>query len=96
MKKNIINSKKILIIGDWIWPIYEHALEMGFRYFKNKVYKFSTEYFFKKDIISLIQKKIRLGPIIKDIKNECLIQIKEIKPDLIFFQRNYLFPPSFF
>lgn len=84
--------KKILIIGDWNYDIYEYALERGFKKEKWEVTRFEYgKEFSGKNLLSKIylklEDKFRFGIVNYRINFKLKYKIEKERPDLIFLYR---------
>jgi spore maturation protein CgeB len=87
---------KILIVGDFIVPIYEQAFYNAFLKLGYNVSKFAIgDYLQDRNFFIKLQNKFLCGPILWRINKDLISWVKMEKPDLIFVYRgNYIYPKT--
>lgn len=85
----------IIVVGDYLYDIYEKALVNGFKQLNHIVFEFCTESYFTNSVFSRIQKKLKTGPDLVRLNSDLLKFSIKKKADIIFFQRPILFLPKY-
>jgi spore maturation protein CgeB len=81
---------KILVIGDWIYPIYEEAFHRGFLDLGIDSAKFEWgPYFSKKSILTRVQNKFNRGPLVEKLNRDLITALSNEKPDILFIYRGW-------
>lgn len=86
---------KILIVGEWAWPIYEESFASGLRCCRVEVLKFSTSIYFS-GLFARIQKTIPIpGAAMQRLNRSVIATAVTHNPDFILFWRpTHIFPKT--
>lgn len=86
---------KVLVVGNFLYDIYEPALVGGFKSLGCDVYEFATSsYFFQSDqkklsfLFSKLQEKFTFGPVVKKLNRDLVSFCQKEKFDFIFCYRS--------
>ena len=83
-------GKKVLIVGNWHWDIYEEALANGFRSNGWTVLVFVTDKYLSLSTMGMIQTRLRLGTTLGKLNKALVSSYRRSKPDIVFFYRSDL------
>jgi spore maturation protein CgeB len=89
---DVLKAPRVLIGGDWKWPIYEDALASGFREVGWEVFEFRQPA--KEDALGFSGVKLRLAPSLRGVNARFLETIARVLPDIVFLQRCDLIVPE--
>lgn len=98
----MILNKTILIVGDFVYPIYEKAFYLKFKELGLDTYKFEINPYFHQDGVSRIKKlygkfqyKYNFGSSVSHLNDDLISKVKVIRPDIVLFYRGrHIFPST--
>ena len=88
----VVTSQRVLIGGDWRWPIYEEALAWGFRELGWEVIEFRL--LAEEDALGFAGVKLRYAPALRGLNERFLDTVARTRPDMVFLQRCDLILPE--
>jgi hypothetical protein len=101
-----VSGKKILVVGDFMWPWYQEACSAALESNGNIVERFGWFDEFRywtigkseprfHSFIHRIQYRLSFGPIIWSLKKKLLIQALKFQPDIVWFYNVKIISPKF-
>jgi spore maturation protein CgeB len=94
------NLIKILLVGDFIFPIYEEAFEKGFLKITPSVYRFSLNYPESKSVFSKLlvyfERRLAIGFLTNSLNKRLVETVLDTRPDLVMIYRGRnIFPSTY-